>query len=408
MKKNKKGLFLSILIMCSLLFLSGCEDNSELIEAQLKEAINASGDIAYYASMELSERTELCNEKHIEVSGFVTEEGYSVLEIGDEDEDGIYFSCTFSESIEEIKEGDYLKVQGVCTGCYSDSMYIEGCSIVEHCKPEDIYEIVKAPLSSDECREKNVYDVEEEFSAAGFENIWWMTSEFEYGNEEYSEGDVVEVIINDEAVEKGKEYASNELLKIYIADLPFAREVIFGNYEQDNNHSNKEPISWYVVKTEGDMSLLVSKEILDFQPFNDSTVANGTSWEHSTLRKWLNDTFYNSAFSNSEKEYIMTTTVQDFKADMELGGTTKDKVFLLNYDEAWTYFPSDRERAAELTTYARAQKDITSNKWWLINSYSSDLYKYTVNEEGEYENSPRVNESEGVRPAIWVKAEAIE
>ena len=44
----------------------------------------------------------------------------------------------------------------------------------------------------------------------------------------------------------------------------------------------------------------------------------------------------------------------------------------------------------------------------VINSYSSDLYKYVVNSSGEHENSPRVNEDEGVRPAIWVKTSAID
>ena len=72
-----------------------------------------------------------------------------------------------------------------------------------------------------------------------------------------------------------------------------------------------------------------------------------------------------------------------------------------------TNFPSDSDRATTLTDYAKEQKSVTNDTWWLINSYSSDLYKYVVNSSGEHENSPRVNEDEGVRPAIWVKTSAI-
>ena len=63
--------------------------------------------------------------------------------------------------------------------------------------------------------------------------------------------------------------------------------VTFGAYEQDNNTSNgKEKIEWIVLATEGDKSLVISKYILDCQPYNTSRAE--VTWEICTLRTWLN------------------------------------------------------------------------------------------------------------------------
>lgn len=186
-------------------------------------------------------------------------------------------------------------------------------------------------------------------------------------------------------------------------------EVYFGSYEQDNDESNgAEDICWIVIDEFEGNSFLVSKYILDYQPFNDSVVARGTTWEHSSLRTFLNDSFFNAAFSDKEKQAIITTNVQDYGADHKLGEITEDYVFILSYNQAWSYFQNGSERRANLTKYAQAQEKHTSSAYWLIDSYSSDLYKYLVSSIGISENNPRVNEPQGVRPAIWVKNDAIQ
>ena len=60
-----------------------------------------------------------------------------------------------------------------------------------------------------------------------------------------------------------------------IASYAVGNTVVFGNYEQDNDTSNgKEPIEWIIISEENDRRLLVSKYILDVQPFNtDETKA---------------------------------------------------------------------------------------------------------------------------------------
>ncbi len=178
---------------------------------------------------------------------------------------------------------------------------------------------------------------------------------------------------------------------------------VFGQYEQDGNSDNgAEPIEWIVLKEDGNKKLLISRYILDYQEFNDTTIAQGTSWKNSTLRKWLNNDFLNLAFSSNEQKQIVSSKVQDYKADNVLGDITTDKVFLLNKEQAFTLFSSDHDRATTSTNYAKSRKSYVTNGYWLINSYSSDLYKYLINEEGVNENNPRVNESEGIRPVIWI------
>ncbi len=266
---------------------------------------------------------------------------------------------------------------------------------------------IYAPLSNSDLQNKSLADVIEEFENAGFKYVFDEAIEYEFGNEEYSDGDIIEVLINGAEVDADTKYNKDDKVELFYARVPFTCEVTFGTYEQDCNGATEDGIVWYVLKTDGDKCLLVSKEILDFLPFNDTAIVSGTSWGNSTLRSWLNGSFYDSAFTEEEKSQIYNTSVQDYKSDNKLGDITTDKVFILNYDEAMDYFP-DSHRSSKLTNYAKSRKEITSDAWWLINSYSSDLYKYAINSNGQHENEPRVNESQGVRPAIWVDSSILD
>lgn len=190
--------------------------------------------------------------------------------------------------------------------------------------------------------------------------------------------------------------------------------VEFGHYEQDRIDSNgAEPIQWIVLKTEEDKSLLISLYILDYQRFNGtSTTPTAATWETSSLREWLNDSFLNTAFTSEEQKLIKRTEVS------EDGTVTKDKVFLLSYDEAWQYFRSAHYRRACGSKVVKAAGIFTSDagmsSWWLRTETDDPLktgtntYKMVVNRDGDYKNAPRVNESEGVRPVIWIDNSAIQ
>ena len=111
--------------------------------------------------------------------------------------------------------------------------------------------------------------------------------------------------------------------------------IIFGSYEQDDYVFNgNEPIEWLVLSNNGKELFVVSKYGLDCQPYNTESV--DITWEKCSLRKWLNDDFYNAAFSSSEKKLIKTTKLKnnDNPAYMADGGKdTNDKVFLLSLND---------------------------------------------------------------------------
>ncbi|MCR4649428.1 MAG: DUF4214 domain-containing protein [Lachnospiraceae bacterium] len=113
-----------------------------------------------------------------------------------------------------------------------------------------------------------------------------------------------------------------------------------GQYEQDGNSLNgKEDIEWQVLKVADNRVLVVSKYALDCQPYN--TEYTSVTWETCTLRKWLNNDFYNTAFRDKEKSKIPSVTIENKdnpKYGTDGGNITTDKVFCLSLEEIESYF----------------------------------------------------------------------
>ena len=143
-----------------------------------------------------------------------------------------------------------------------------------------------------------------------------------------------------------------------------------------------EPLKWRVL--DPSTGLVLCESIIDSQAYSNTiykygTDENGTAYwndaEHthyandyatSSIRAWLNDDFYNTAFSSSQKASILTSEL-DNKAystsyseyDSE---TTYDKVFLLSWSEMQntaygfpTHTDSSSARQAKGTDYAKCQ-----------------------------------------------------
>lgn len=93
-----------------------------------------------------------------------------------------------------------------------------------------------------------------------------------------------------------------------IANASVGDIVYLGSYEQDNNLGNgTEPVEWYVLdKADGEATLL-AVYLLDCQPYHE--VLEDITWEDCTLRNWLNDTFYNTTFSEEEQAAVVNTNV---------------------------------------------------------------------------------------------------
>jgi len=152
--------------------------------------------------------------------------------------------------------------------------------------------------------------------------------------------------------------------------------VTFGSYEQDNDAANgQEPIEWIVLSNDGDTSMLISRYALDCKPYNGKKTE--VTWETSTLRKWLNGAFTDTAFSAEDQERIQTTQVPaggNSRYSTDPGGDTRDKVFLLSIDEANTLFDGDAARQCKSTELAQVQGAYAvknGNTWWWLRSPGS-------------------------------------
>ena len=188
----------------------------------------------------------------------------------------------------------------------------------------------------------------------------------------------------------------------------------FGSYEQDGDSSNgKEPIEWLVLDRDGDKVLLLSKYALDYQSFMPfyEPVTEPYTWESCSLRRWLNGTFLNAAFSADEQQRLLTTTVITSPGSLHRENgpvTTEDRVFLLSNTDVYAYFASEAATAAEYTAYALSENPWPGNAatpgpadWWLR---TTDGYDHPdgVYADGRVGEGARAYEGEYVRPAIWI------
>ncbi len=206
--------------------------------------------------------------------------------------------------------------------------------------------------------------------------------------------------------------------QILLSKATVGDTVLFGAYEQDNDTSNgKEYIEWQVLAKEDNKILVISKYALDCQKYNTSHI--GVTWESSSLRKWLNGTFFNAAFIAEEQAQIQNTTVSADKnpnSKYNPGNSTNDKVFLLSITEAEKYFPTDESRKCAPTAFAKAQGAYISDKtasgeatcWWLRSPGYKRYYAAVVNHVGSvYCTGSDVNcDSDCVRPALWINLDS--
>lgn len=194
----------------------------------------------------------------------------------------------------------------------------------------------------------------------------------------------------------------------------------FGNYYQ-NNDKTKEPVKWRVLSVNGDDAFLLADKVLDCQQYNSDT---RSLWENCTLRKWLNEDFYNTAFSYIEQDAIKTTTVVDTSAmeydAVKSGNDTNDKIYLLSITEVTNpeygfsnNIDSSETRISKNTKYASSRDGISTS--WLTRSRESSWAITRVDSIGRFDYSLPLESYLGVRPvlhldlssSVWSKADPV-
>ena len=182
--------------------------------------------------------------------------------------------------------------------------------------------------------------------------------------------------------------------------------VEFGHYEQDDDFVNgSEPIEWLVLSKDGDELLLISRYALDVRPFHNDPAE--VVWEDSDLHEWLNNEFYNMAFSLNEQSRIRAAVpVSD--ADPSSGSAaSEERVSLLDIEEAGRYFSDNEQRRTEPTAYAVAEGSEAEGgyvSWWLrSNGYDLHNAAYVYSDGSIHENGIYVFSTQDcVRPVIRI------
>lgn len=192
-----------------------------------------------------------------------------------------------------------------------------------------------------------------------------------------------------------------------------------------------DPIEWKILTESNGKALILANLILDSQDYYSSggsssfTHNGGTgyanNYELSSIRKFLNDNFYNTAFNDLQKAIIEETIVDNsaystgYSLNSYACNDTKDKLFLLSHSEATSRdygLNSYSARRAKGSDYAKCQglyvysSTYSSNGnsyWWLRSPYyHNDSSACIVVDDGNVNSLSVLITSYGVRPACWI------
>jgi hypothetical protein len=182
---------------------------------------------------------------------------------------------------------------------------------------------------------------------------------------------------------------------------------------------------WRVLEVQDGKMLLLSESITEQRAYHPCYA--GVTWEHSKLRQYLNNDFFNN-FDSAEKDKILETKLSNpnnLWYGTEGGNDTFDRIFILNLEEADRYFGN----SGDYSNIRRKKYDngkwvaddggwILSNGhdssrtakhnglasfWWLRSAGYSDCTAAYVSTTGNIPcNGDRVCIGRGgVRPALW-------
>lgn len=140
-----------------------------------------------------------------------------------------------------------------------------------------------------------------------------------------------------------KQYINwNQIAEVYkYADVEYNNEKYRALYSVETNETSwyiYEPIEWVVIDPEtGYVLCNVALEAKSFQ-LDESKHYADADWETSDIRRWLNEEFYQAAFSASQTKSIITTNtdMKIYNEDGEITGynTVSDNIVLFSLEDA--------------------------------------------------------------------------
>ena len=185
-------------------------------------------------------------------------------------------------------------------------------------------------------------------------------------------------------------------------------------------NGKKEDIEWIVLdyKEDEGKALLLSRYIIDRKPYGteewrDGPYAKNSTWSNSSIRKWLNEEFYEGAFNKSQQKLIIKSKLKNQDTNSDSASVTlreyetEDWVFLLSSYEIWELEDNNDEISDEffITSFYNGKASV----WALrdIHHWYNTFRKYwdtncsTMNGEDGYLGGASAW-THGIRPAIWI------
>lgn len=229
------------------------------------------------------------------------------------------------------------------------------------------------------------------------------------------------------------------------------------SYQDDNGYMTStvywfayEVLNWTVLEEKDGTAFLLCNNIIDSQEYyhncNDFRSINGTSvypnnYAESNIRKWLNETFYDTAFTSLQQSLISVTEVDNSAKSANPYGqpnywngginnyaceNTKDKIFLLSEEELTNpnygfsskinEYGSASYRMRKASDYAKSQGCHTHTNaaylgngyWWMrspFHEYNNGVHgdAMVVHQIGFAQNLDDVSHTRhGVVPALKI------
>lgn len=270
--------------------------------------------------------------------------------------------------IEDINY-EYVKTINKPSSLTMPKYFLDGSMIVAYFNLNDKYRKVMKDKKVDEQKQKKV---------TTYKELVAKTNELKENEEkENYRGDLSEM----DNMVKDWFYDNREMQSgiIDVGDGLKLGTMKFGRYPQSVGENTKKDIEWYILSNSNGKKLLLSKYILDNKKFSDRNIFS--TWEDSTLREWLNKDFYNIAFNDNEKKKILDTEIKSTAYTPEYDVVTKDRVFLLSYEDYEKYFNGLSNASVNpygstfATEYAKSIKN--GNKTLHVEerlSYASEAY----------------------------------
>ena len=147
---------------------------------------------------------------------------------------------------------------------------------------------------------------------------------------------------------------------------------------------------WVILKVVEDQMLVISDDCVCMKDWGRGV---NCTWEVSKLRQFLNDSYYNEKFSESERGAILlthNTNPGNTSNTIDGGNDTDDHLFILSSEQINELMPdkSSRERT----------------KFWWVRTPGANSERFCfVGAKGTIFSNGWIMEPRGVRPCMWIK-----